>query len=71
MSASTLEVLRTIYESELNLESDLEIADFVAENRHLVNSDELFDNLPEGFYNTWSALVMKKYEETSSGLYKL
>ena len=39
---------------------DLEVANFVAENENLIHFEELFQSLPEGFYNSWSSFVLRK-----------
>ena len=62
MSPPTLEILNFI--SEVNADSDLdfEIANFVTENQHLIHFEELFDALPEGFYNSWSSIVLRNIQ---------
>jgi len=42
------------------VELDLNISGFVEENRHLLENyfENIFEQLPEGFYNTWTSVVL-------------
>ncbi len=63
---STLECLSHVYEDDLRLDLDLEIANFLTENFHLISGDRFYEDMPEGFYNTWASLVIQTHQENLS-----
>ncbi len=65
-SPKTLECLSLIYAEDLKLDLDLEIANFLAENFQLLFGDKVYEEMPEGFYNTWSSLILQTHQENLS-----
>jgi hypothetical protein len=63
---STLECLSHVYEDNLRLDLDLEIANFLTENFYLISGDRFYEDIPEGFYNTWASLIVQTHQENLS-----
>ena len=65
-SPSTLEYLTLVYDDDLKLDLDLEISNFLTENFHLISRDRVYEEMPEGFYNTWASLILQTHQENLS-----
>jgi hypothetical protein len=50
MAPPTLQILNNIHP---NVDFDAQISSFIDANRHLVDSQKIFENLTGNFYNTW------------------
>ena len=45
---------------------DIEIANFITDFYHLIQPEKLYQDLPEGLYNTWASLVSQAKDEFES-----
>ena len=70
MSPATLETLNLIYGSDSMSDLDVEICNFITDYYHLIQPEKLYQDLPEGYYNTWASIVSQAKEDYESKIYQ-
>ena len=47
---------------------DVEICNFITDYYHLIQPEKLYQDLPEGYYNTWASIVSQAKEDYESNI---